>query len=76
MSLPGFVAKCTSPCLNESPSEKEGKFKAGALNRLKHRLNESPSEKEGKLNRQALRHLLTSGLNESPSEKEGKCPLR
>ena len=35
--------------LNESPSEKEGKF-AGArfVLALIHRLNESPSEKEGK----------------------------
>ena len=36
-------------CLNESPSEKEGKFFRG-LNMVEvpSRLNESPSEKEGK----------------------------
>ena len=36
-------------CLNESPSEKEGKFRACLFQALVNsRLNESPSEKEGK----------------------------
>ena len=35
--------------LNESPSEKEGKFvSASSLEELEETLNESPSEKEGK----------------------------
>ena len=35
--------------LNESPSEKEGKFGSeGAMRQSSSRLNESPSEKEGK----------------------------
>ena len=37
-------------CLNESPSEKEGKFCAAEVRQAQgQRLNESPSEKEGKL---------------------------
>ena len=37
-------------CLNESPSEKEGKRILRSLTpRSLNRLNESPSEKEGKL---------------------------
>ena len=38
-----------SPCLNESPSEKEGKSRRGIQSpRTITGLNESPSEKEGK----------------------------
>ena len=60
--------------LNESPSEKEGKF---ALNLdavfKKRTLNESPSEKEGKCGVvKAVFELIGKTLNESPSEKEGK----
>ena len=41
-----------SKTLNESPSEKEGKFLAVIANAANTRtLNESPSEKEGKLRR-------------------------
>ena len=37
-------------CLNESPSEKEGKWKeATGYSHSDDSLNESPSEKEGKL---------------------------
>ncbi len=36
-------------CLNESPSEKEGKFPAlSRISGVRSSLNESPSEKEGK----------------------------
>ena len=61
--------------LNESPSEKEGKYADGnqqAKNEFS--LNESPSEKEGKflqLHDGACLELC-GALNESPSEKEGK----
>ena len=61
-------------CLNESPSEKEGKFKGTITYAVIWAvgLNESPSEKEGKF----IGVLVTAGamarLNESPSEKEGK----
>ena len=59
--------------LNESPSEKEGKFPepAGLLAGLT-RLNESPSEKEGKCARFGASTPSRLCLNESPSEKEGK----
>ena len=44
------VARVTRACsLNESPSEKEGKFEAAYhVGQVHARLNESPSEKEGK----------------------------
>ena len=59
--------------LNESPSEKEGKYKD--LNTLAVALlalNESPSEKEGKCKRPGRGFGQSTALNESPSEKEGK----
>ena len=44
--------------LNESPSEKEGKFGSeGAMRQSCGRLNESPSEKEGKSRRLSSPHL-------------------
>ena len=61
--------------LNESPSEKEGKYADDHEHTdIPESLNESPSEKEGKCIKS---HNLISkhlSLNESPSEKEGKCP--
>ena len=63
--------------LNESPSEKEGKFRVllSVIGVFDRGLNESPSEKEGK-----FLHSITAGqdtsLNESPSEKEGKSTMR
>ena len=63
------------PSLNESPSEKEGKYLTQPYRVLgTHRLNESPSEKEGKLMRVRFARFYRDGLNESPSEKEGKLP--
>ena len=60
-------------CLNESPSEKEGKSFREALHQGHAvRLNESPSEKEGKLGGEAVFRPHRLRLNESPSEKEGK----
>ena len=60
--------------LNESPSEKEGKFvPIWRVHRTgKVALNESPSEKEGKSQSTWKRFALPESLNESPSEKEGK----
>ena len=40
--------------LNESPSEKEGKFFKAQLSRKPVALNESPSEKEGKFARSGI----------------------
>ena len=59
--------------LNESPSEKEGKFPI-APQAQSHRisLNESPSEKEGKCPPKEQEEEEVNSLNESPSEKEGK----
>ena len=59
--------------LNESPSEKEGKYRI--YQRPQGRrppLNESPSEKEGKFAEAMFRLGAVGALNESPSEKEGK----
>ena len=58
--------------LNESPSEKEGKFCDPAVQGWGYCLNESPSEKEGKYTVCYRRDRQAVGLNESPSEKEGK----
>ncbi len=59
--------------LNESPSEKEGKFQLQTKPcRRPQSLNESPSEKEGKSILRGRGRSRCSGLNESPSEKEGK----
>ena len=60
--------------LNESPSEKEGKFLSPrqVLNKESLTLNESPSEKEGKSKNFPPRVARLVSLNESPSEKEGK----
>ena len=49
MPLPLLSCLPTLDSLNESPSEKEGKYRRlHAHILLRHRLNESPSEKEGK----------------------------
>ena len=60
-------------CLNESPSEKEGKFPP-IWYKMSHLfgLNESPSEKEGKSASDTVGISENACLNESPSEKEGK----
>ena len=68
---------CRLERLNESPSEKEGKFHGSTSTMsIVKRLNESPSEKEGKwrgLPREAeARH---GSLNESPYEKAGKSMM-
>ena len=61
--------------LNESPSEKEGKF---ALSADLSPIGLAPSMKvppkrKGNLPFTQTLHALDSTLNESPSEKEGKC---
>ena len=59
--------------LNESPSEKEGKYPASITRTgWAFSLNESPSEKEGKSGLLSHSSLHLYCLNESPSEKEGK----
>ena len=70
----GSVEQHIKGGLNESPSEKEGKYKTHsqiARNRIS--LNESPSEKEGKSTTSPVVTPTQVSLNESPSEKEGKC---
>ena len=73
-----FASLCagTTLCLNESPSEKEGKsvVQCPGVGIRFLRLNESPSEKEGKFAILQLPRLTKHSLNESPSEKEGKLP--
>ena len=62
--------------LNESPSEKEGKFcHCLAFYSEEVALNESPSEKEGKSRTYGLPSRPSPALNESPSEKEGKYSM-
>ena len=63
--------------LNESPSEKEGKYFiiAHSPDRVARTLNESPSEKEGKSRGNVAIASSNIALNESPSEKEGKSSM-
>ena len=59
--------------LNESPSEKEGKF--GGTNEplgLKGPSMKVPPKRKGNLESEGMRERLPASLNESPSEKEGK----
>ena len=58
--------------LNESPSEKEGKFHGGGIRayRCIWRLNESPSEKEGKfLACIAHLHMFIASMKVPPKRK-------
>ena len=68
------MTKNDTAALNESPSEKEGKYQChDGSSFFLSALNESPSEKEGKFLRTVfLSNALVFPLNESPSEKEGK----
>ena len=73
----GNVACCADSAetfsLNESPSQKEGKYRHGdEITTITGSLNESPSQKEGKLRRIHNEENFNSSLNESPSQKEGK----
>ena len=67
-----LVLAPTQAALNESPSEKEGKFDNQLRLLVVAPLNESPSEKEGKFFKSRNIRNGTTTLNESPSEKEGK----
>ena len=60
--------------LNESPSQKEGKYLAKKLRKYCRccSLNESPSQKEGKFRVHKSLLWKFHSLNESPSQKEGK----
>ena len=73
-NLRWLVRACSANLtLNESPSEKEGKYERHSdMPPLRGTLNESPSEKEGKSQRMERERLEVEPLNESPSEKEGK----
>ena len=72
-NLERVKAENKSKCLNESPSQKEGKCCLPRWLLLAITcLNESPSQKEGKSDSQYGRNSLMLGLNESPSQKEGK----
>ena len=59
--------------LNESPSQKEGKFKAEVLDAHTYRgLNESPSQKEGKfLDGFFLNRFVVSASMKVPPKRKG-----
>ena len=73
-AVKGFPFRGRFISLNESPSEKEGKFRrrVSAATPPPRCLNESPSEKEGKFDLARTTGTATGRLNESPSEKVGK----
>ena len=59
-------------CLNESPSEKEGKYELLVPgDRTKRSLNESPSEKEGKFFRAALFLASPNASMKVPPKRKG-----
>ena len=59
--------------LNESPSQKEGKYRLQAFDEdWAAGLNESPSEKEGKCRLRPSVLQKRNRPNESPSKEEGK----
>ena len=67
------MTKNDTAALNESPSEKEGKYQChDGSSFFLSALNESPSEKEGKCPFLGGGTGGSFSLNESPSEKEGK----
>ena len=72
-NFPRRVTGCTDS-LNESPSEKEGKYPEIHLKihpKIQASMKALPKRK-GNLFRGNGRVVLNRGLNESPSEKEGK----
>ena len=59
------------PCLNESPSQKEGKCCPLTVRRRSWRLNESPSQKEGKLQTVlSTRGFSRASMKVPPKRKE------
>ncbi len=62
----------TDACLNESPSEKEGKFHTRVLlTRRISGLNESPSEKEGKSRFKNLHDAVPVASMKVPPKRKG-----
>ena len=64
------------PGLNESPSEKEGKFAALmiAVESVTPASMKALPKRKGNQNFKGAGVASSRGLNESPSEKEGKFP--
>ena len=62
--------------LNESPSEKEGKFSVTrTVNQQMMTLNESPSEKEGKFASPPVgQNLIRPSMKVPPKRKGNGCP--
>ena len=69
-----LLPRCCRPeTLNESPSEKEGKFQRRVEPRqLLPPSMKVPPKRKGNRNRGRLTSASCTTLNESPSEKEGK----
>ena len=63
-------------CLNESPSQKEGKWVTGAAGAGSSTgaSMKVPPKRKGN-SRYPIHRCAVMRLNESPSQKEGKCPL-
>ena len=60
--------------LNESPSQKEGKYSrtASPISCMSASMKVPPKRK-GNLRREQFKPTINNCLNESPSQKEGKC---
>ena len=74
---PGCPEDRTRPCLNESPSKKEGKSKSriSCADRNDASMKALPKRK-GNEGLERAYDLVLVGLNESPSKKEGKSGYR
>ena len=67
----------SSQCLNESPSEKEGKSNRESFFADVHKgLNESPSEKEGKSARFTLSSEASQASMKVPPKRKGNSNKR
>ena len=67
----------TLTSLNESPSEKEGKYSTNRrFSQIGQPSMKVPPKRKGNLQRLTDAHTKFTALNESPSEKEGKYPVK
>ena len=75
---PSLHTPCwNATCLNESPSEKEGKLEAKRAGLLAIPASmKVPPKRKGNADQDDVGSFSTCCLNESPSEKEGKWSFR
>ena len=71
--MPQTCARRDKPSLNESPSEKEGKFAVSGIGDGETQASmKAPPKRKGNPSTEPYAAAPSKRLNESPSEKEGK----